>query len=90
MKKILVCVIGLSLFPLFGVDRSGHASGTHAKILFEEKCSMCHSIERPKSQTKTRKDWETTVMRMRNVHDGPITSEEAQMIIEYLAEHYGK
>jgi len=90
MKKIFVCVIGLSLFLPFGVARSGHASGTPAKILFEKKCSICHSIERPKSEAKTRKDWETTVTRMRNDHDGPITSDEAQMIIEYLAEHYGK
>ena len=90
MKKILVCVIGLSLFLLFGVDQSGHANGTRAKSLFEKKCSICHSIERAKSEAKTRKDWETTVMRMINVHDGPITSDEAQMMIEYLTEHYGK
>ena len=90
MKKILVCVLGVGLFLPLVVIQSAPASGTRAKILFEKKCSICHTIERPKSEVKTRRDWQTTVMRMKNDHDGPITADEAQMIIEYLADEYGR
>ena len=90
MKNIFLCVLVFGLFLLLGVAQSAPASGTRAKILFEQKCSICHSIERPKSKVKTRKEWETTVTRMRNDHDGPMTADEAQMIIEYLVEQYGR
>jgi len=89
MKTIFLRVAGLALLLLIGVAQSGSASGTPANMLFEQKCSICHSIERPKSKIKTRKEWETTVTRMRNEHDAPITDDEARMIIEYLTEHYG-
>ena len=62
----------------------------NAKDLFEEKCSTCHSIGRPKSKTKTKDEWEITVMRMNNMHGAPITEEQARLIIGYLAENYGK
>ena len=90
MKNVLGCVFGVGVFLLLGLTQSALPSGTRAKILFEEKCSICHSIERPKSMVKSRRDWETTVMRMKNDHDGPITADEAQMIIEYLSDEYGR
>lgn len=57
--------------------------------LFESKCSICHSIERPKSKKKSKEGWETTVMRMKNKNGCPVTDEEAKKIIDYLAEKYG-
>ena len=89
MKNIFLCVLGLALSLLIGVAQNVPASGTPENVLFEQKCSICHSIERPESKVKTRKEWETTVTRMRNVHDAPITDDEARVIIEYLAKHYG-
>jgi cytochrome c5 len=62
----------------------------NAKDLFESKCSLCHSTDTPKSKNKTKKDWETTVMRMKDVNGAPITDEEARMIIDYLAQNYGE
>jgi cytochrome c2 len=89
MKNILLCVLGFALSLLLVAAQSAPASGTRAEILFEQKCSICHSIERAKSKVKTRKEWEATVTRMRDDHDAPITAEEAQMIVAYLAGHYG-
>ncbi len=60
-----------------------------AKTLFETKCSICHTIERPKGKKKSIEGWEATVMRMKNTNGCPITDEEAGMIIDYLAENYG-
>jgi cytochrome c5 len=62
----------------------------NAKDLFEEKCSICHSLDRPKSKMKTKDEWEITVMRMTNMHRAPVTEAQARLIIDYLAENYGK
>ncbi|GAB4409319.1 MAG: hypothetical protein OHK0032_04870 [Thermodesulfovibrionales bacterium] len=59
------------------------------KALLEQKCSICHSIERPKSQRKTPKQWDDTVMRMRE-NGCPITDDEAREIIDYLSNNYAK
>lgn len=61
-----------------------------ANALFEQKCSTCHSIDRPKSKRKTLQDWKDTVMRMKNVNGAQITDQEAKEIIDYLAKNFGK
>lgn len=58
--------------------------------LFEQKCSLCHSIEKPKSKKKTAAEWKSTVMRMKNINGCPISVEEAEKIINYLSENFGK
>lgn len=63
---------------------------TAAKALFETKCSMCHTTARATSANKTRADWESTVMRMKNSNGAPISEDEAQMIINFLAGEFGE
>ena len=65
------------------------SEGVDAKALFESKCKLCHSIERPKSKKKSADAWKNTVMRMKNINGCPITDEEAGIIIKYLTDHYG-
>ncbi len=61
----------------------------NARTLFEQKCSICHSIERPKSQRKTPEQWKNTVLRMRE-NGCPITDDEARKIIDYLSNNYAR
>ncbi len=63
--------------------------GASALELFERKCSLCHSIDRPKSKKKSPEEWKNTVMRMKNKNGCPISDKEAEIIIKYLAENYG-
>jgi cytochrome c5 len=86
-----VALSALCTFLLFASPQ-GVSAGEEkkAKKLFESKCSICHSIERPKSKKKTKAEWKSTVMRMKNVNMAPITGEEATTIIDYLAEYHGK
>ncbi len=62
--------------------------------VFEETCSVCHSIDRPKSKAKTRAEWEVTVKRMQDVNGARekanLTDEKAAIIIDYLSANYGK
>jgi mono/diheme cytochrome c family protein len=77
---------------VFAFSAPAFSSGgsSDAEALFESKCSRCHTIDRPKSKKKTEAEWKSTVMRMKNVNGCPITDEEAQTIIKYLSENYGK
>ena len=94
MMKIVVTLVMCSLLFVSGLWHqamaSSHEGKENVKQLFESKCSLCHSIERPKSKKKSKTGWETTVMRMKNKNGCPITGEEATMIINYLADNYGK
>jgi hypothetical protein len=91
MKSGVFAVFILCAALVFVSSRYGSAEEKgDAKLLLEKKCGTCHSVEKPKSQKKTKGDWETTVMRMKNVNMAPISSKEAKTIIDYLATHYGK
>jgi mono/diheme cytochrome c family protein len=93
MKTITVCLsvavcLSLSGLLILGTETAA-MDEAGVKALFEQKCSTCHSADRPKSKTKTAAEWTKTVMRMKNVNGCPITDEEAKLIIGYLAKNYG-
>ena len=90
-SKLNLILITIIIFFLAGlVLVTPHKSeGVDAKALFESKCKLCHSIEKPKSKKKSSDGWKNTVMRMKNVNGCPISDDEAEIIIKYLAENYG-
>ena len=59
------------------------------KALFEEKCRICHELERPLGQRKSRAEWAATVTRMKETNGCPITDEQAARIVDHLAEVRG-
>ena len=91
MKNPVVAVLALSAVFMF-VSLQGTSAGEDkdARKLFEKKCSICHSVKRPKSKRKTKPGWKETVMRMKDVNRAPISNKQARIIIDYLAENYGK
>jgi mono/diheme cytochrome c family protein len=91
MKKLIIIIIAAGFLFAPGlwnqVSAEEQPSGQEP---FEANCKRCHPIDRPKSQRKTKEEWTTTVMRMKNINGAPISDEEAALIIDYLAETYGK
>ena len=57
--------------------------------LVRSKCSLCHDLDHITGIHQTREEWEDTV-RIMTRRGAPITPEEAAIIVEYLAKHYGK
>jgi cytochrome c5 len=56
--------------------------------LLEERCTVCHSLDRVTSASKTRQEWEQTVTRM--VGKGArLNADEQEILISYLTETYG-
>jgi mono/diheme cytochrome c family protein len=84
LPTILAALLLISSQPVLAGDEA------NAKLLFERKCGTCHSIEKPKSKTKIKGEWEKTVMRMKNVNMASISNEEAKAITDYLTNTYGK
>jgi cytochrome c5 len=56
--------------------------------LLEERCTICHGLERSTQAQKTREEWEQTVTRMIG-HGAELTEDEQATLIEYVAASYG-
>jgi cytochrome c5 len=82
-------VFSVALFLASGAAYAADPAQGSAKALFEAKCSICHPLSRPLGKTKNKAGWTATVTRMKKVNGCPITDEEAQRIIGYLAEERG-
>jgi hypothetical protein len=90
MKKLMVCMLAMSFPVVWGtLVYSTETPKVDGKTLFEQKCGLCHSLKKPESKRKTAKEWEKTVMQMKE-NGCPITDEQATAIIQYLSQRYGK
>lgn len=64
----------------FGEDRG--------KKLVQDICSLCHEWQRVKGQELTKEQWGGVIKGM--IFEGaPVTDEEFNLIVEYLAKNYG-
>jgi mono/diheme cytochrome c family protein len=86
----VVYFVGVSVLALSGTTAySDERSAGDGKGLFEKKCGGCHTLRRSTSKRKTTREWQRTVLRMKNAIGVAITDQEAKEIIEYLSENYG-
>jgi sulfite dehydrogenase (cytochrome) subunit B len=55
-------------------------------------CAICHSLDyiQMNSPVMTRARWETTVHKMIDKFGAPISNEDGQAIVNYLATHYAE
>lgn len=82
MKRWLALCLG---FALVAVVALAGEDGGQGKRLFEEKCVLCHGLERTLALKMDRAGWEKVVKRMRNYGSGLISEEEAATILDHLA-----
>jgi len=91
MKCIILALAGFFVISVSGIAPPARAEEKKdAKQLFESKCRICHSIKKAESKRKTKEGWRETVTRMKDARKAPITNDEAEMIIDYLSQEYGK
>jgi mono/diheme cytochrome c family protein len=58
------------------------------RALLEERCTVCHTLDRVERSQKSREEWVSTVARM--VENGAqLTDAERAVLIDYLAATYG-
>lgn len=93
MRIIIFACMMLLAFP-FTVVNAAEAEMTDAerkafeKSLFEGRCQMCHQL--PEPSMLRAKQWRlilgTMQQRMQQAGVPPLTEEETEMILEYIAE----
>jgi hypothetical protein len=67
----------------------GTTSGStvDGQTLMQQRCSVCHSLNRVTTAHKTAADWKTTVDRMIN-NGAQLSPAEEQTLVNYLAQNY--
>ncbi|MBE0603007.1 MAG: photosystem P840 reaction-center cytochrome c-551 [Deltaproteobacteria bacterium] len=60
------------------------------KVLFEQKCSVCHELTRATDRKETKEDWTRLVKEMQGKKSGWISDAEAAKIVDFLAAEHGK
>src|SRR5512139_3419654 len=61
------------------------APAADGKALFEQKCGVCHGLDRAIVRTETREKWTEIVKTMQGKKADWITDAEAAKIVEFLA-----
>ncbi len=60
------------------------------KALFEQKCGVCHGLDRATSRNETREKWAAIVKTMQEKKADWISDAEAARILDYLSAEHGK
>ncbi len=60
------------------------------KALFEQKCGVCHGLDRATGRSETRVKWAEIIKRMQEKKADWISDGEAVKILEYLAAEHGR
>lgn len=96
-KPWLACAAcaALAVLPP-GIGRGDEAAvklkEARGKDLVEGSCIMCHSLDyiQMNSPFLDRKGWEATVTKMIKVMGALVAEQDVPVILDYLAENYGK
>ena len=62
-------------------------SSADGQALMQQRCSVCHALDRVTSAQKTADQWKTTVDRMIN-NGAQLSPAEEQTLVTYLAKTY--
>ena len=60
------------------------------KALFEQKCSVCHGLDRATARTETKERWMAVIKEMQAKKADWITDADAAKILEYISSTHGK
>ena len=66
------------------------APAADGKTLFDNKCGVCHGIDRATARSETKEKWASIVKDMQGKKADWITDAEATKIVDYLAADHGK
>jgi mono/diheme cytochrome c family protein len=95
MTSILILVVLAVIFlaacgssnPTATAASSSAGSASSGQALMQERCTVCHSLQRVTSSHMSADRWKTTVERMVN-NGAQLSSQEQQTLVDYLAQNY--
>lgn len=65
-------------------------AAAEGKALFEQKCGVCHGIDRATARHESKEKWAEIVKSMQGKKADWISDADASKIVEYLASEHGK
>jgi mono/diheme cytochrome c family protein len=65
-------------------------AAAEGKALFEQKCGVCHGIDRATARHESKDKWAEIVKSMQGKKADWISDADASKIVEYLASEHGK
>ena len=60
------------------------------KALFEQKCSVCHGLDRATARVESKERWMAIIKEMQGKKADWITDADAAKILEYISSTHGK
>ena len=66
------------------------APASDGKTLFDNKCGVCHGIDRAAARRETKEKWASIVKDMQGKKADWISDAEAAKIVEFLVAEHGK
>ena len=76
--------------PVASATTASVGAMEEGKALFEQKCSVCHGLDRATSRTESRERWASIIKEMQEKRTGWISDEDAARIRDYLTSSHGK
>jgi len=64
--------------------------GADGKTLFDQKCSVCHGLDRATARKELKEKWASIVKEMQGKKADWISDADAAKIVDYLAAEHGK
>jgi len=64
--------------------------GADGKTLFDQKCSVCHPLDRATARKEMKEKWASIVKEMQGKKADWISDADAAKIVDYLAAEHGK
>lgn len=86
----LLASLALAGALAFADENSIHLRDGSARDLTAARCAVCHSVDyiQGNAPVLDRAGWQKEIQKMRDRFGAPITDEEAQQILDYLAGSY--
>jgi len=102
-RSVVYCVLSLLLLglaigcakqeppkPAAPAAAPAVSPAVEGKALFEQKCSVCHGMDRATARKETKEKWATIVKDMQGKKADWISDADAAKIVEFLAAEHGK
>ena len=76
--------------PKIAPSEPAVAAMGEGKTLFEQKCGVCHGLDRATARTETKEKWASIIMEMQGKRADWISEDDAARVLDYLTSAYGK
>ena len=106
VRSVVLCVLSLLVLsmaigcakqeppkpaaPAAPVAAAPAAPAADGKTLFDQKCSVCHPLDRATARKEMKEKWATIVKEMQGKKADWISDADAAKIVDYLTAEHGK